>query len=190
VAWLQPATLTPGRTQARAIVLRFLARTTSMVVLLTTAYYIWPSRSPIEDLSAAARLAGVVVSLLLVALVARAQLRAIRRAPRLVTSVEALLTSLYFLVVVFATVYYRVATSTDQFAGLQTKTDGLYFTVTVFSTVGFGDIHAAGTAARAMVTVQMLFSLMYIGTAIRLLGGVRSQQAAPPPAAPEQNTQP
>jgi hypothetical protein len=40
-----------------------------------------------------------------------------------------------------------------------TRTDALYFTVTVFSTVGFGDITAASQSARLVVTAQMLLDL-------------------------------
>ena len=180
-----PSTGRYDATLARTVVVRFLLRTTSMVVLLTGAYYAWPSRSPAEDASSAARLAGAVVSALLVLVVVRAQLRAVRQEPRLVTIVEALLAVLYFIVVAFAAVYYRVGTSTDQFAGLETKTDALYFTVTIVSTVGFGDIHAVGTGARAMVTAQMLFSLMYLGTAIRLLSAGR--QSGLPAKVPERD---
>ena len=36
-----------------------------------------------------------------------------------------------------------------------TRTDALYFTVTVFSTVGFGDIAAKSEAARIVLIVQM-----------------------------------
>jgi hypothetical protein len=37
---------------------------------------------------------------------------------------------------------------------LLTRTDALYFTVTVFSTVGFGDITAKTETARLVVTGQ------------------------------------
>jgi voltage-gated potassium channel len=37
------------------------------------------------------------------------------------------------------------------------------------TTVGFGDVHAQETLARALVTVQMLFNFFYLGTALRLL---------------------
>ena len=36
-----------------------------------------------------------------------------------------------------------------------TRTDTLYFAVTIFSTVGFGDITATSTSARVVVIVQM-----------------------------------
>ena len=52
-----------------------------------------------------------------------------------------------------------------------TKTDSLYFTVTVFATVGFGDITATSQAARLIVTVQMILDLIILGLGIRLLLG-------------------
>src|SRR5262245_14961650 len=35
----------------------------------------------------------------------------------------------------------------EEFAGMSTKTDALYFTLTTMSTVGFGDVHAQGQLA-------------------------------------------
>jgi hypothetical protein len=171
----------------RSRVALFLLRTTSMLFLLTCAYYVWPARSPASDVSSAARLAAALLAAGLVAFVVRAERRAVRRDPRPLRYIEALLATLYFLVVVFAAVYHAIAVRTDQFAGLETKTDGLYFTVTIISTVGFGDIHAVGTAARALVTAQMLFGIIYIGTVIRVLSGLGSRlqlprDPDPPPA--------
>ncbi len=52
-----------------------------------------------------------------------------------------------------------------------TRTDALYFTVTVFSTVGFGDITAKSEAARAVLIIQMLADLALLGAGIRVLLG-------------------
>jgi voltage-gated potassium channel len=49
-----------------------------------------------------------------------------------------------------------------------TRTDALYFTVTVFATVGFGDISATSQKARIIVTVQMILDLIVIGLVVRL----------------------
>jgi hypothetical protein len=144
-----------------------------MIVLLTTAYYTWPVRSPTADVQSGARLVGVIVSGGLVAVVLWFQLRARHRVPRDLAAIEGLLTLLYFLVVAFASTYYTMAHVSGEFSGLQTRTDALYFTVTTLATVGFGDIYASGTAARALVTAQMLFTLLYLGTAVRLLSGTQ-----------------
>ena len=45
----------------------------------------------------------------------------------------------------------------------------LYFTVTVFSTVGFGDITPATDPARVAVMAQMLCDLIFIAVVVRLI---------------------
>ena len=52
-----------------------------------------------------------------------------------------------------------------------TRTDSLYFTVTVFATVGFGDITATSEAARVLVTVQMILDLIVLGLGVRAFVG-------------------
>jgi subtilase family serine protease len=51
------------------------------------------------------------------------------------------------------------------------KVDALYFTVTVFSTVGFGDITAKTDLARTLVTIQMLFNLVVVGLIAKVILG-------------------
>ncbi|WP_281367034.1 potassium channel family protein [Janibacter alkaliphilus] len=46
--------------------------------------------------------------------------------------------------------------------------DALYFTMTMVSTVGFGDITATGQLARVLVTLQMAFNLLFIAALVRL----------------------
>jgi len=52
-----------------------------------------------------------------------------------------------------------------------TRTDALYFTVTVFATVGFGDIAAKSELALVVLVVQMLADLAVLGAGIRVLLG-------------------
>ena len=52
-------------------------------------------------------------------------------------------------------------------------------TPTLVTTVGFGDVYAAGQGARALATVQMVFNLLYLGTALRLLSQVRPEVGPP-----------
>ncbi|WP_407342614.1 potassium channel family protein [Pengzhenrongella phosphoraccumulans] len=103
------------------------------------------------------------------------QLKARRNRRTVWTRAEGLLTALYLLILVFAIVYDRMAElSPDQFTGISSRADALYFTVTIVSTVGFGDIHATSTAARLLVTVQMLINLVYVGTALRVLSNLHN----------------
>jgi len=45
----------------------------------------------------------------------------------------------------------------------------LYFTISIFSTVGFGDITPRTDAARLVVSVQMLLDLVIIGAVVRII---------------------
>jgi voltage-gated potassium channel len=70
--------------------------------------------------------------------------------------------------------------------GLLILIDALYFTVTTFSTVGYGDITAVGQSARLMVTAQMILDLLALGLGIRVfIGAVQlARQAHRDPADP------
>jgi voltage-gated potassium channel len=85
-----------------------------------------------------------------------------------------LVIALFLLVIAFSLVYLRIA---DQFDDLNTKTDALYFTMTTLSTVGFGDIHAVGQTARALVTVQMALDLVYVATVAAVVAGIIGDRA-------------
>ena len=63
--------------------------------------------------------------------------------------------------------------------GRLTHTDGLYFAVTVFSTVGFGDITAKTEAARLVVTGQMIADLVILGLAVKIILGALSRRRQP-----------
>ena len=45
----------------------------------------------------------------------------------------------------------------------------MYFSTTVFTTVGFGDITAKNEAARLAVTLQMWLDLLFLGLVVRLV---------------------
>jgi hypothetical protein len=60
--------------------------------------------------------------------------------------------------------------------GIVTHVDALYFAVTVLTTTGFGDISAAGQAAKAVVTVQMVFTLVVFGALIRSAGSMGREE--------------
>lgn len=50
-----------------------------------------------------------------------------------------------------------------------THVDALYFTMTVFPSVGFGDIVPSTQAARAPTTVQMVGDLLILGLVAKIL---------------------
>ena len=51
----------------------------------------------------------------------------------------------------------------DSFSEPLSRTDALYFTVTVFATVGFGDIAPRTDVARIVTMVQMIVGLIAVG---------------------------
>ncbi len=61
--------------------------------------------------------------------------------------------------------------SAASFTEPMTRTDALYFTVTVFTTVGFGDISPKSETARVVLMVQMFADLALLGTGVRVLFG-------------------
>lgn len=72
---------------------------------------------------------------------------------------------LIVVVVLFALSYYLLEyLSPGQFNGLSNRTDALYFSMTTLTTTGFGDIHAADSLARLLVTGQMFFDLVFLAT--------------------------
>ena len=63
------------------------------------------------------------------------------------------------------------AASADNFGAKLTHSDVLYFTVTVFATVGFGDITARSEGARLLVTGQMVTDLIILGIGAKIILG-------------------
>jgi hypothetical protein len=87
----------------------------------------------------------------------------------------------------FAALYVVLGTdSASNFSQPLTRTNALYFTVTVFSTVGFGDITAKTETARLVVTVQMISDLIVLGLGIKVIVGAvtRGRQRRPADASP------
>ena len=86
-----------------------------------------------------------------------------------------------FLVLFASTYFVMERASAASFTEPLTRTDALYFTVTVFSTVGFGDITARSETARVVLIVQMLADLAFLGAGIRvLLGAVQRGRVQSP----------
>ena len=75
----------------------------------------------------------------------------------------------------FATAYFVMGRADPaDFSEALTRSDALYFTVTVFATVGFGDVSPQGETTRLVVTGQMILDLIFLGVGIRtILGAVQ-----------------
>jgi Zn-dependent protease with chaperone function len=99
------------------------------------------------------------------------QIRAIRVSPYpRARAMGTLLLTVPLFLVVFATVYYVMGRAEPtSWSEPLSRLDALYFAVTTFATVGFGDIHAVSEDARAVVTIQMIGDLVLIGLITRVV---------------------
>jgi hypothetical protein len=157
-----------GTRRGRAIAMTLL-QSVAAAGLLLLAYY----RAPLDRPLTAATGWLFVLSLGLFAVVLVVGLRGILRSdhPRL-RAIGLLSLALPLLLVVFAATYCTIAgQQPDAFTEQLDRTDGIYFTVTVFATVGFGDITPVSELARVLVTVQMLVGLVAVGLIAKLLFG-------------------
>jgi voltage-gated potassium channel len=150
-------------------------RTAVLVALLLVVYYQAPLDRPLTLGTGLL----FVVGLVLVALVVVIEVRGIlaSRRPRL-RAIRLIALALPLLLVVFAAMYSTVQEQqAGAFTQSMTRTDALYFTLTTFATVGFGDIAPKTELARVMVMFQMLVGLLVVGVIAKVvLGAVRVAQ--------------
>ena len=154
----------------RRLVVTALLRALTITAVFVGLYYL----APLDALSRPPT-AAMFVGALLVLLAAMVwQVRAVLTSPNpAVRAIEGMAATTPLFLLLFAATYYVQARSHPQsfnVAGL-TRTDTLYFTVTVFSTVGFGDITATSQVTRVLVTVQMILDLIAIGLGARVIVG-------------------
>lgn len=149
--------------------------------LLVTVYYLLP----LDSAFTTGTILGLAAGIVAVALLLSWQLRRISLSQRPeLRAMEALGTTLPLYLLLFATTYFLMEHSAaDSFSEPLSRSDALYFTVTVFSTVGFGDISPRSEPARLLATGQMTMNLLLIGVAARLLVSAvergRMQQGRP-----------
>ena len=179
-----PHTPDQARPSHRAII-RAALRIAGSATALVTLYYVLPLTRSSTTNAVTTLAIGLVVFIGLVAI----QVRLIVRSPFPgLRALEALATSIPLFLLLFSSTYVVMARlSTSAFDGPLTRTDALYFTVTVFSTVGFGDITAKTHAARLVVTGQMIADLAVLGLAIKIIMGAVNRRR---PTAGEKGTQP
>jgi hypothetical protein len=152
--------------EKRRAIVRVVGRVVVVWIVFIGAYFIYPVGN--DSLGTAVKLA---IDLVLVILVILWQVRRILHAeyPEL-RAIEALGVILAIFLVLFSALYLSMSHSSGStFTQSLDHMGALYFTVTVFSTVGFGDITAKTDGARALVSVQMILDLVLIGVVVRLL---------------------
>jgi hypothetical protein len=153
-------TMAPGAWRSWAV-------TGLLVAFLLVVYWLAPMAGRWWWLGA---LSGFLVAVAIVPLSVHGVRRILVATQPLAQTVRALVLLLLLLVLSFSTTYYAMEQHRPgQVAGLETKTDALYMTVTTLATVGYGDVHPAGQAARLVAVVNMVFNVIVVAVAVRAI---------------------
>jgi Ion channel len=84
-------------------------------------------------------------------------------------AVETLAVVIPTFLLLFAAGYFLASEAQPAvFSEPMTRTDALYFTITVFATVGFGDISPVSEGTRIVVSIQMLADLLLLGLVLQV----------------------
>lgn len=157
----------PTKVRIRQLAVKALLRGVLLIVTLLVVYYSLPFEG---DLGLG------VIGMLVIGTVGFGamlwwQVTAIMRSPHpVVRGIDTLVLALAVVIIGFASMYYAMSVGdTSAFTEDLSRTGSLYFTVTVFSTVGFGDITPVTDSARVVTMFQMLADLAVIGAGVRLL---------------------
>jgi len=169
------------RRRAAIIVLRSLLVSTVVVI----GYFVLPLTSRWAVDTGIELILGMGVIAALLTWQIRAIVRSRQPAAQAVATL-AMTVPMFF--VLFATCYYLMGqVGPEHFSEALTRLDALYFTITTFATVGFGDIVATSEAARAVVTIQMVLGLVLVGLIARVVVAAvqearsRQRMEKPPP---------
>jgi len=143
------------------------ARPIWTLVGLLLAYYAFPVR--LDDHLGVVVLNFVLtlVGLVVIGWTMVAELGHLRRGEK-GRSAPALAMLIVLLVMAFSLTFYLLElASPGQFEELHTRTDALYFTLATMATVGYGDIHATGQVARALVAAVIAFDVVVVASLLR-----------------------
>jgi voltage-gated potassium channel len=146
-----------------------LVRPVIVGVALMALYFVLPLDRPLNAGTALILTVAFVVLVIVVVVELRHVVNS--QYPRL-RAIGAVAVSVPLFVVNFAAVYFLIAHAhPSSFTEHLDRVDALYYTVTVFSTVGFGDIAPRTEPARVVTMFQMLGDLVLLGVYGKLLLG-------------------
>ncbi len=165
---------TVGPVRSRRWLVRSVLVTLGMSAALIVLYVVLPAASH----SNSATLIRMTIVLLLFFAALGYQLRSILRSDHPgIRAGEALAVTFVALVIAFSFGYLSMShASADNFTQHLDKVKSVYFTLTIITTVGFGDITPATDAARIIVCVQYLVDLFLIVGVARVF--IRAAQHA------------
>jgi voltage-gated potassium channel len=150
-----------------------LVSSATVSTVIVVAYFVLPLSSAVTSETVLWLTGGVIVLALLLAW----HLRSIIRSPYpRIRAVTALATTVPLFLVLFATTYFVMSRSdpTD-FSERLSRLDAAYYTVTIFSTVGFGDITPVTPVARTATMVQMVGDVVLVGLVAQVIVGAMRQ---------------
>jgi voltage-gated potassium channel len=158
-----------SRSQRRRAATMTLLRSALVTTAMVFIYFLLP----LDQAIGPALLIEFALALVLFGILMVWQVRAVLRstAPRL-RAVQAMAVGIPFLVLLFAAIHTVIGNAQPlSYTEPLTRTDALYFTITVFATVGFGDIAPVSQVARVVTTVQMVVGVMVVGLVVRVMLG-------------------
>ena len=176
-----------SKAERRRLVTIGVLRASATAIAMVAAYYLLP----LDRLSGVALAVSLVVGLLILTAIAAYQVRAIiRHRHSAVRAIEALAITVPLFLLLFAATYFLMAQADAGNFNVHslTRTDSLYFTVTVFATVGFGDISATSQAGRIAVMIQMILDLLVLGLLVKVF--LNAVQLGREKQAPQPDTEP
>lgn len=177
---MSPATAPAAEAPPPAFPVRLVAvtllRCLLTVAALVALYYVAPLNA---DFTTGWVLHFLVVAATLGALMAIQVWRIFRSPHPVAQAVNVFAFAVPVFLLSVAAVYYVISHDNPAaFSEPLTRTDSLYFAVTVFATVGFGDLVAKTEGTRALVTVQMLSDLVFLGVVIKAIAGAAKRSMA------------
>jgi voltage-gated potassium channel len=152
--------------QRRRLILVALLRAFLAAAVLVALYYVLPMDRALDTHTVLLLVLCLAVLAALITWRVRAIMESQYPGLRALETVAAVV-PLYILA--FATTYFLAERANGAyFSQPLTRSSALYFSMTVFSTVGFGDITAKADPARLIVTAQMFFDLILLGFGARV----------------------
>ena len=171
------------------VIVRGLLRSALTAAVMVAIYYV----VPLEGRSPAFLYLELGIALALLTIVIAWQVRAIIASEHPgIRASYALASSTPMFLLVFSAAYVILSLNdSEAFSEPLSRSDSIYFTVTVFSTVGFGDIAPKSELARIVTMSQMLVGLIVLGLVAKVVFGAvqtavarREGAAAVRPTAP------